>query len=48
LDLTWSDYPTEPVPYDGTLLHAIERLFGVVPGKMDMTCAVTNVRGVTR
>ena len=48
LDLAWSDYPTEPLPYDGTLLHAIERLFGVVPAKMGMTCAVTNVRGLTR
>jgi glycosyltransferase involved in cell wall biosynthesis/SAM-dependent methyltransferase len=48
LDLTWSDYPTEPAAYDGTLLHAIERLFGVVPAKMGMTCAVTNVRGLTR
>ena len=48
LGLAWSDYPTEPAPYDGTLIHAIERLFGVVPAKMGMTCAVTNVRGLTR
>jgi glycosyltransferase involved in cell wall biosynthesis/ubiquinone/menaquinone biosynthesis C-methylase UbiE len=48
LGLTWSDYPREPVPIDGTLIHAIERLFGVMPLKMGMTCAVTNVRGLTR
>ncbi len=48
LDLQWSDYPLEPLPVDGTMLHAIERLFGVVPAAMGMACAVTNVRGVTR
>ena len=26
LGLTWDDYPTEPLPIDGTLLHALERL----------------------
>ena len=48
LDLAWGDFPPEPAPIDGTLIHAIERLFGVVPTAMGMTCAVTNVRGVTR
>ena len=48
LDLAWDDYAPEPLPYDGTLIHAIERLFGVVPAAMGMTCAVTNVRGLTR
>jgi len=48
LDLKWSDYPSEPLPVDGTMLHAIERLFGIAPGAMGMACAVTNVRGVTR
>jgi lipopolysaccharide biosynthesis protein len=28
LNLTESEYPQEPVPRDGTLLHAIERLIG--------------------
>ena len=31
LGLDWSDYPSEPLPEDGTILHALERLFGVVP-----------------
>ena len=48
LGLTWDDFAPEPLPIDGTMIHAIERLFGVIPGKMGMTCAVTNVRGVTR
>jgi glycosyltransferase involved in cell wall biosynthesis len=26
LDLAWEDYPLEPLAYDGTLLHALERL----------------------
>ena len=25
---TWDDYPDEPLPYDGTILHALERLLG--------------------
>ncbi len=30
LGLTWDDYPAEPTPYDGTILHAIERLIPAV------------------
>lgn len=26
LGLQWDDYPKEPLPYDGSLLHAIERI----------------------
>ena len=26
LGLSWEDYPPEPLPYDGTILHALERL----------------------
>lgn len=48
LDLTWDDYPAEPLPTDGTMLHALERLFGVVPELVDKATLVTNVRGVTR
>ena len=49
LELDWCDYPSEPLPHhDGTVLHAIERLFGIVPGTMNMKTVVTNVRGVTR
>ena len=48
LEFAWANYEPEPLPADGTIIHAIERLFGVVPPAMGMTCAVTNVRGVTR
>ncbi len=30
LDLDWNDYPEEPLPYDGTLLHTLERLIGLL------------------
>jgi glycosyltransferase involved in cell wall biosynthesis len=30
LRLSWDDYPEEPLPYDGTLLHALERLLPFV------------------
>ena len=48
LHLNWSDYPEEPLPYDGTLLHAIERLFPFVVEKAGFRAVVTNVPGVTR
>ncbi len=48
LDLKWEDYPTEPLPYDGSILHAIERLFGIVCTSENMRYAVTHVPGVTR
>ena len=48
LNLTWQDYPKEPVPYDGTMLHAFERLFSLVASKQGFRNILTNVRGVTR
>ena len=48
LELAWGDYEPEPLPVDGTMIHAVERLFGVVPGAMGMSCAATNVLGLTR
>ncbi len=48
LSLNWSDYPHEPLPIDGTMLHALERLFGTIPILEGWTCAVTNIREVTR
>lgn len=29
-NLTWDDYPPEPLPYDGSILHAIERLLPTI------------------
>lgn len=48
LKLDWDDYPEEPLPYDGTLLHAIERLFSLVLPLSNSRYAVTNVPGITR
>lgn len=48
LKLEWKDYPPEPLPIDGSLLHALERLFGVVPSAMGMQCVSTYVPGITR
>jgi len=31
LKLDWQDYPAEPIANDGTILHAIERLFALAP-----------------
>ena len=46
--LSWEDYPEEPLPYDGTLLHAIERLLPFVAQKTGYRLAMTNVPGITR
>lgn len=48
LNLKWSDYPAEPLPIDGTILHALERLFGALPQAEGMKIAVTNINGLTR
>ncbi len=47
-DLAWSDYPFEPVAYDGTILHAIERLLPVVAQHRGFETVGTYVPGVTR
>jgi glycosyltransferase involved in cell wall biosynthesis len=48
LGLTWQDYPNEPLPYDGTILHALERLLPFLAAKQSTRCVLTNVTGVTR
>lgn len=48
LGLDWVDYPGEPLPYDGTMLHAIERLLPFVAQSQGLRIALTRVRGVTR
>ena len=47
-NLDWQDYPAEPLPYDGTVLHAIERLLPFVAEKQGFRLALTNVTGITR
>jgi lipopolysaccharide biosynthesis protein/glycosyltransferase involved in cell wall biosynthesis len=48
LRLDWDSYPPEPVMIDGTMLHALERLFAVVPALRGWSTAVTHVAGVSR
>ncbi|PZV40515.1 rhamnan synthesis F family protein [Mesorhizobium kowhaii] len=45
LGLDWNDYPSEPVPYDGTVLHAIERLLPFVARKAGFDTAGLRVPG---
>jgi glycosyltransferase involved in cell wall biosynthesis len=45
LSLGWKDYPSEPVPYDGTILHAIERLLPFVVKKTGYEVAGVRVPG---
>ena len=47
LQLQWSDYPPEPVPYDGTILHALERLSPFACKLAGFHFAVTHVAGLS-
>lgn len=48
LGLTWDDYPSEPLGYDGTILHAIERLIPLLSTSGGYKYALTHIPGVTR
>jgi hypothetical protein len=48
LGLDWSDYPAEPVPIDGTILHALERLLPFVSAHAGYRFASVYVPGSTR
>lgn len=48
LNLQWEDYPEEPLPYDGSVLHAMERLLPQVCESQGLRTAVTHVKGVAR
>jgi lipopolysaccharide biosynthesis protein len=48
LGLTWEDYPEEPLAYDGSVLHALERLFPLVVEAGGHEIALTNVPTITR
>ncbi len=47
LKLSWNDYPEEPVPSDGTILHALERLLTTTCQLAQFTYGVTHVPGVS-
>jgi hypothetical protein len=46
--IKWEDYPEEPLPYDGTMLHAFERILPFVAKKTGYHVAMTHVPGITR
>jgi lipopolysaccharide biosynthesis protein len=48
LEFSWDMYPEEPLPYDGSLLHAIERLLPLVTEKQQFKRAVVYTPGLTR
>ena len=48
LGLQWEDYPDEPLGYDGTMLHAIERLLPQICLASGMSYAMTHVPGFSR
>jgi glycosyltransferase involved in cell wall biosynthesis len=47
LKLDWNDFPGEPLPEDGTILHAIERLLPLVARHAGYGFLTTRVPGVT-
>jgi glycosyltransferase involved in cell wall biosynthesis len=47
LGLDWNNYPVEPAPIDGTILHALERLLPFVARHQGYKYATTHVPGVT-
>lgn len=48
LKLTRADYPKEPLPNDGSLLHALERITPFVVEKEGYQIMMTHIQGVTR
>ena len=48
LGLQWADLPPEPVGYDSSLLHAVERLLPLVAQQAGFGLATTHVPGISR
>ncbi|MFZ4115249.1 MAG: rhamnan synthesis F family protein [Chthoniobacterales bacterium] len=48
LNFHWEDYPEEPLPYDGSMLHAIERLLPLIVQHAHYQSASTYLEGVVR
>ncbi|WP_428029493.1 rhamnan synthesis F family protein [Ancylobacter sp.] len=45
LDLQWDDYPPEPIPLDGTVMHGVERLLPMAVRKAGFGVAAIRVPG---
>jgi Rhamnan synthesis protein F len=43
LNLQWEEYPEEPLPIDGSMLHALERIFGILSHFSGYRTVVTTV-----
>ena len=48
LDWTWDDYPQEPLPVDGTMLHAVERLLPFVVEVGGYRLVLSHVPGIVK
>jgi lipopolysaccharide biosynthesis protein len=48
LKLGWKEYPREPIPSDGTILHAIERLLPFIARQAGYRFVTTHVPGIRR
>ena len=46
--LQWQEFPAEPLPYDGTILHALERLIPFIAAHEGYDHAQTFIPGVVR
>lgn len=48
LGLSWDDYPDEPLIQDGSVLHALERFFGLMPRFIGLKAGVSHTPGLSR
>ena len=48
MNIKWNMYPPEPIDYDGTILHAIERLIPIVAIESGYTYNMVHNEGLGR
>ena len=48
LDIPWDEFPSEPLPVDGTILHALERLMPLIAEEAGYEYATTYFPGIGR
>ena len=48
LELRWEDYPDEPIGYDATILHALERVIPLVASSQGYDYKMTYLKNSTR
>ncbi|WP_269901136.1 rhamnan synthesis F family protein [Paenalcaligenes faecalis] len=48
LGFDWDDYPAEPLIQDGSILHALERLFGIMPKLVGLKTGLSYTAGLSR